>query len=288
MVDLRFIPFIERQLASLAYFQGMSELRDAEIYPNIVKWLKAMESRPSYQMTKSDYYTHSRSLPPQLAAECVFRKDTDVDGGVISPSSLPYKDLQTAIDSLPVGDGSSDWVEPGWEWYDDRAAGREAAAKLIQGNRKIVAFSARGAGVQGFPAASAPLADPAATPNPDIIPALDLILRDVAHSLVLQDGNTNNSWSTILGSNLVDSSSTSQSQKIFGQAMAGLNDQTRKALMACLDYLRERIGTPRDMTYPAARALRRELLSMKNSLLLPTNTAGSITSDISSESVLAR
>ena len=36
IVDLRFIPFVERQLASLAYFKGAEYLRDVQQYPNLV------------------------------------------------------------------------------------------------------------------------------------------------------------------------------------------------------------------------------------------------------------
>ena len=244
VVDLRFIPFVERQIASLTYFKGADYLRDPAKYPNIVKWLEAMESRPSFQATKSDYYTHSRALPPQLAAECAAEPGCE--------------EMQAAIDSLPTLDGSSDWFEPGWEW-SRKDASLEAAAQLVAGKSKIVSFCARGAGIAGFPAASAPLADPAATPNDAAIPALDLLLRYVTMSLL---GKSNPS--------------------ILSEAVSRLDTTSCESLARCLDYLRARIGVPRDMTYPAAQDLRRALLLVSN--LLATKQSNK---DMVAEKVLA-
>ena len=250
LVDLRFIPFVERQLASLIYFKGATYLRDATKYPNIVRWLEAMESRPSYQATKSDYYTHSRALPPQLAADCA--------------SEPGCEDMQQAIDSYAVGDGDSDWIESGWDWVPNPSL--EAAEALIQGGTNVAAFAARGAGVAGFPAASAPLADPAATPNEDVLPALDLILRMVATSL-LNELQSKKGWF----SNDVSFSNES-SMSDLTEAMPLLDAASTQSLVGCLDYLRARIGVPRDMSYPAAQALRIELLLTKRLLLRGGNT----------------
>jgi glutathione S-transferase len=249
VVDLQFIPFVERQLASLAYFKGADYLRDATQYPNLVRWLEAMESRPSYQATKSDYYTHSRALPPQLAAECA--------------TEAGCEEMQAAIDSWPVLDGTSEWVEPGWEWCQNSAS-KEAADRLIQGNDKIVAFCARVAGVAGLPAASAPLADPAATPNESSKPALDLLLRHVTMSLLQKSTSNNKSWFSI--GTATAQSSSSDNSFLLNEAISRLDDITAQVLANCLDYLRARIGVPRDMSYPAAQELRRELLRVSNML----------------------
>jgi glutathione S-transferase len=261
VVDLRFIPFVERQLASLAYFKGADYLRDATQYPNLVRWLEAMESRASYQATKSDYYTHSRALPPQLAAECAAEPGCE--------------DLQAAIDSLPTmtNDGTmSDWVEPGWEWTSPNInPAKEAAERLIQGRDKIVVFSARGAGLAGLPVASAPLADPAATPNEAAIPALDLLLRHLAMSLLQKSSRRNNNWFSI---GTTQSSSTSSLIIQEGISRLG-DDRSAQALADCLDYLRARIGVPRDMSYPAAQELRRELLGVSNILRVGAEASSS-------------
>jgi glutathione S-transferase len=237
LIDLRFIPFVERQIASLVYYKGATYLRDATKYPNIVRWLEAMGSRPSYQATKSDYYTHSRALPPQLAAGCAAEPGCE--------------EIQEAIDSYPVGNGSSDWTEPGWSWSANPA--QEAAEALILGGDKIVSFAARGAGVAGFPAASAPLADPAATPNEVIMPALDLILRAVAMSLVQSQ-------------NPRFSNNGTNNESVMATAIPLLDYGSAQSLADCLDYLRTRIGVPRDMSYPAAQVLRMELLQISEML----------------------
>jgi glutathione S-transferase len=150
--------------------------------------------------------------------------------------------MQAAIDSWTVGDGDNDWKEPGWEWCSDPT--REAAASLIRGQRNLAAFCARGAGVTGLPVASAPLADPAATANESAIPALDLLLRYITRSLLQKKSSSTLNEATI---DLLDTTSAS-------------------ALADCLDYLRARIGVPRDLSYPAAQEIRKELLGVSRTL----------------------
>lgn len=69
LVDFMFAPFLERMAASLTFFKGF-EIRVAKEggteYPAINRWFDAMEGLESYQLTKSDYYTHCWDLPPQL------------------------------------------------------------------------------------------------------------------------------------------------------------------------------------------------------------------------------
>lgn len=235
LADIRFIPFVERQIASLAYFKGC-DLRDPDTFPSLCAWLDAMERRPSYLATKSDYYTHSHALPPQLSAECQFEPGCE--------------DLRDAIDSVPLGNDDWDWEEPGWPndllGMDPR---QEAAERLIDGNEKIVRFACRGAGTPGLPAVSAPLADPKSIINEDAVPIVDLLLRHVANSLLTsgQQSNLN-----------VDA--------IFSET----DNDTRIAIADCLCYLRARIGVPRDMSYPAATELRRKLLEVSREFRLGT------------------
>lgn len=236
IVDIRFIPFIERQVASFAYFKGY-DIRDGS-RPKILTWLQAMESRPSYQATKSDYYTHSQSLPPQLSADCALEDTCD--------------DMKGNIESLPIGDGISSWVEPGWGWVRPEQAGREAVERLCHAPDRIVKFSARGSGVAGFPAASAPLADPAAVPNEELYPGVDVLLRHIA--------------SSILG---MKTTSLDESIHI-------LDEPNTKLLFKSLDYLRARIGVPRDMSYPAAAVLRKELVEVSKALQTRRSTTGAL------------
>ena len=83
LVDIKFIPFLERAAASLPYYKGFV-VRDKR-YPYLLKWFEAMDTRGSYRGIKSDYYTHVQDLPPQI-------------GGCQSlPEALPY-----ATEVLPL------------------------------------------------------------------------------------------------------------------------------------------------------------------------------------------
>jgi hypothetical protein len=48
-----------------AYYKGFY-VRGTGRWPNLERWFAALETRPTYMGTKSDYYTHCHDLPPQL------------------------------------------------------------------------------------------------------------------------------------------------------------------------------------------------------------------------------
>jgi glutathione S-transferase len=62
-VDVIFTPYVERMNASLYYYKGYS-LREEN--PRLSDWFDAMESRPTYRGTQSDFHTHAHDLPPQM------------------------------------------------------------------------------------------------------------------------------------------------------------------------------------------------------------------------------
>jgi len=62
-VDVIFTPYVERMNASLYYYKGYS-LREEN--PRFSAWFDAMESRPTYRGTQSDFHTHAHDLPPQM------------------------------------------------------------------------------------------------------------------------------------------------------------------------------------------------------------------------------
>jgi glutathione S-transferase len=62
-VDVIFTPYVERMNASLYYYKGYS-LREEN--PRLSEWFTAMESRPTYRGTQSDFHTHVHDLPPQM------------------------------------------------------------------------------------------------------------------------------------------------------------------------------------------------------------------------------
>jgi len=61
--DVIFTPYVERMNASLYYYKGYS-LREEN--PHLAAWFEAMESRPTYRGTQSDFHTHAHDLPPQM------------------------------------------------------------------------------------------------------------------------------------------------------------------------------------------------------------------------------
>jgi glutathione S-transferase len=61
--DVIFTPYVERMNASLYYYKGYS-LRQEN--PHFSAWFDAMESRPTYRGTQSDFHTHVHDLPPQM------------------------------------------------------------------------------------------------------------------------------------------------------------------------------------------------------------------------------
>jgi glutathione S-transferase len=61
--DVIFTPYVERMNASLYYYKGYS-LREEN--PRLAAWFEAMESRPTYRGTQSDFHTHAHDLPPQM------------------------------------------------------------------------------------------------------------------------------------------------------------------------------------------------------------------------------
>ncbi len=61
--DVIFTPYVERMNASLYYYKGYS-LREEN--PRLKGWFEAMETRPTYRGTQSDFHTHAHDLPPQM------------------------------------------------------------------------------------------------------------------------------------------------------------------------------------------------------------------------------
>ena len=118
----------------------------------------------------------------------------------------------------------------------EQAARHEAAFQLVANHAAVAAFAARGAGEPGRPQFQAPLADPYATPNADVLPAVDVCLRHVANALL---------------------------QGTDAAAPAAADDvgrgDARPALASCLAYLRDRVGVPRDMGQAAAMHFRAQL-----------------------------
>jgi len=83
--DLVFVPYVERMNASLAYYKGHLLRRR---HPAIDRWFAALEQRPSYLGSQSDFHTHAHDLPPQM-------------GGCHASGSEAQRSLAVRIDRGP-------------------------------------------------------------------------------------------------------------------------------------------------------------------------------------------
>jgi len=242
IVDLQYISHVERMLASCLYWKGM-QLRRTDRWPNLERWIDAFEQRPSYQATKSDYYTHVKDIPPQYGPGFADDGDdvdraTEAIGGSGASWRLPL-DLRASGALEPL----SPHMDPG-----DEAARHEAAYKLAHNLEAVVRFCCRAAGRPGAKQFSAPLADPCAEPDLSWQPAVEAVLRRVVLALV--DGDA------------LEDSARSRLQEAVGAVGAPgavASGRERETLAACLAYLRNRVGVPRDMSFPAAMQLRAHL-----------------------------
>ena len=242
MVDFMFASFLERMAASLLYFKGF-QMRvppgTSTDYPAINRWFDAMETLPSYQLTKSDYYTHCWDLPPQLGG-CNYEPEGEPYEKAIN-GEVSILNPQRASWSLPL-EPHMGGIEPDWTWAMD-GANREAVERVSANHEAIVKFAARGAGKPGVPPVSAPLADPNAQSNPAVEPSVDACLRVIMMALL--DEST-------------DKYDGKMQRVASAIAQKGGAEYT-KAVVASLAYVRDRVGVPRDMKLPAARLLRAHL-----------------------------
>lgn len=237
LVDIVFAPFLERMDASLTYYKGFQMRKNGE-YKNITRWFEAMETRPTYMATRSDYYTHAHALPPQL-------------GGCSMTSE--GKPFASRIDgdewSLPLEPLSSQSFEP-YSPGEDPSQDRYQAAKRIVENRAAVAkFACRGCGEEGSPV-MAPLSNPNAKPNETAVPVVEAALRHVAHALLVS----------------VETKQRSESGGFHATDTPEQGYLDGSSCYAALGYLRDRVGVPRDLKLPSARQLRAHLTWVMNTL----------------------
>lgn len=242
LVDFMYAPFLERMAASLIFFKGFIMRvppNNPTDYPNLNKWFDGMETLESYQLTKSDYYTHCWDLPPQLGG-CTYEKGGEpYEKAINGERSLDGTQGSWELPLQPHNGG----VEPDWTFCgDEKAAQREAVERLSANHEAIVAFAARGAGRKGMPPYSAMLADPNAVPNDAVKYGVSCFLQTV--SMALLEG--------------VDKHEQVMMKMADAIVKDGGNDYA-DGVVASLTYLRDRVGVPRDMRLPAARQLRAHL-----------------------------
>ncbi|KAL0020433.1 hypothetical protein WJX77_002865 [Trebouxia sp. C0004] len=232
LVDCVFAPFLERIVASIPYYKGVRVRGDGR-FPNLERWFEAMEQKPSYLGTKSDFYTHVHDLPPQL-------------GGCVSVPAA--REMSDAIDGddrtswhLPLPPLNSSSLEPHSPGEDPNLDKLRAVHRLVENHEAVVKFAARGCGQQGSPPVNAPLSDPNAKPGMQYVDAVDAGLRHVATALL--DGPQA----------AAESLHSGMHSAANGDAFPGA------PVCASVAYLRDRVGVPRDMPLPAARQFRAHL-----------------------------
>ncbi|KAK3236808.1 hypothetical protein CYMTET_53069, partial [Cymbomonas tetramitiformis] len=234
VVDLQYVSHVERMAASVLYWKGL-RIRGGEAsdrWPNVERWFDAFEQRPSYWASKSDFYTHVRDIPPQYGPG--HQDDT--------PEALEAKSHisgEGGAWQLPIDIGSSA-LEPVSPHMDpgEEGARHEAALKLAGNHAAVARFACRGAGEQGRKRFQAPLADPYASPNESLQPDVEKLLQAVVFAM-LQGADASSTVST--------------------KVAADIKGRHGKEAARCLMYLRERVGVPRDMSYPAAMQFRGHL-----------------------------
>ena len=234
LVDITYAPFLERMAASVLYYKGLRiEGNGGSRWVALDAWFRAMSTRDTFRHIKSDYYTHAHDLPPQLGG-CASNAASASHAAAIDGTDGVSWHLP-----LPPLSAVSSATEPHWNSSggENAEADRlEAAEGLISNHTAVTRFAARGCGTRGTRPVSAPLSDPTATPGVMHIDAVDAALRRVAAKLVLGDDDN--------GAHTVRSDAVAR--------------QAAPAVDACA-YLRDRVGVPRDMHFPAARQLRAHL-----------------------------
>jgi len=235
LVDITFVPMVERMAASLAYYKGFY-VRGEGRWPAVEAWFNALEQRDTYMGTKSDYYTHSHDLPPQLGG-CHMSPEGETVSAMIDGTDgrswrLPLAPLSAT--SLPEPYSRGDHPEL------DKL---EAAAKMIKNHEAVAKFALRGPGKPGPRPVAAPLADPTGVPALEHLPAMDAALRHVVHALLVG----------------VEAKQVSAEALQVSSSAGGPSAFTGAPVVSAAEYLRDRVGVPRDMKFPAARQLRAHL-----------------------------
>ena len=283
-VDLQYLVSLERLLASCLYWKGLRVLggvggeggEEGLGLRRLAAWLAAMESRESYVATQSDYYTLVMSLPSQNgpgyavpAASAIAARLSGLDGAW---SLEALREQEAARAAAGVVDEP---LAPLQRVGGAEAARHEAAYRLAANAEAVARFAARGASEPGRPAFAAELADPNAEANEEFVAPIDCALRHVAAALLDGAADGDGAVAAAARADLVGSVDTSaelmEGWDAYDDAPDGrpyyYNEYTGESMYtpptgqldACLAYLRDRVGVPRDMGAHAARHLRATL-----------------------------
>lgn len=258
MIDFIYISHVERMLASCAYWKGLN-LRDPKWkLEGLNRWLEAFEKRECYLAFKSDYFTHVRDIPPQYGPgydggfeserKAMARSITGRDGSWSLP--LPHDDpLQPlykgpplplcVLEAVGIQADSNGSYETCNTSIMSQACREMAAWKLAGNGVNVAKFAARG-GPKGSKnmrkTFGAELADPYAEPDTAVQPFVDVALRVVCAALMEPSAEP--------------SAAASNSLK------NAIPSEYKNGVISSLEYVRERVGVPRDLPLASARYLR--------------------------------
>ncbi|KAJ1461004.1 hypothetical protein M885DRAFT_317115 [Pelagophyceae sp. CCMP2097] len=239
IVDLQYLSHVERICASVAYWKG-DDFRGSQRWPAVDRWFEAFEQRPSYAASRSDWYSHVNDIPPQYGAGVFSNSDVQKKNA----KSIDLVDCRLPLAPLATSTLPADVLQPGWAHLDAQAPA-EAAWQLLKNFDKASAFAARAVGQPGGWALGRP--DRARLSDPLAKPAEGEALEDARLAL------------TLAASILVDGFDAEPHAAAAADLFADLSPPRRAAAAKCCDYMRDRVGVPRDMSYPAARQLRATL-----------------------------
>lgn len=121
--DLVFVPYVERMNASLAYYKGYL-LRHR--HPAIDRWFTALEQRPTYLGTQSDFHTHAHDLPPQM-------------GGCYASGTPEQQAMAARIDRGPWLIGTAGEPDPETSQIEPPDAAAVALARVVRHHEPLMA-----------------------------------------------------------------------------------------------------------------------------------------------------
>lgn len=232
LVDLQYASHLERMCASVAYWKG-TDIRAA--HPNIDAWFRALEALPTYEATRSDYYTHAMDIPPQYGKPSL---DDRTFATICDPDSWRF----------PLA--KEDNLQPNW---NKPTPALEAAFELARNIDAVADFASRPAGTGKLGQWALGRPDRAKLADPYAPPAQGQPKSDVKDALLL-------AASLLLNMADTDDPAPTEADGALADLTFQSWDKTRRATAAaCCAYLRDRVGVPRDMSYPAARYLRATL-----------------------------
>ena len=126
--DVVFVPYVERMNASLAYEKGYLLRRQ---HRGIDQWLTALEQRPTYLGTQSDFHTHAHDLPPQM-------------GGCYPNGSVEQRLLAARIDQGPWPIVAGDQPDPETSQPQPTDAAALALARVLKHRSTLVQRNPQG------------------------------------------------------------------------------------------------------------------------------------------------